>query len=147
MTPTYIMVHHSLTADSGTVSWPAIRRYHINIMRMKDIGYHYGIEFIKDSLGNGYYEVLAGRPEDLNGAACPQGNMNQEALHICVIGNFDDVSPSDDLYLNIANRLIKPLIRRYNIPINNVVAHRDYNPAKSCPGMKFSMNKLRDLCR
>lgn len=76
MTPTHIMLHHSLTKDSGTVSWGAIRRYHKEVNGWAREGYHAGIEMTMSG-GSASWETFLGRPWTENGAHCPQGGMNR----------------------------------------------------------------------
>ena len=136
---THIMLHHSLTKDGATVSWGAIRKYHTDPAgpyKMKDIGYHYGIELVGDR-----HEILAGRVLTETGAHCYQVGMNSKAIGICLVGNFDEEVPCEGL-LHQAARLVKMLMEIFKIPVENVVAHRDYAP-KSCPGKLFDMDKFR----
>lgn len=145
--PKYIMIHHSLTQDSGTVSWAAIQKYHIETEKWRDIGYHAGVEKVTDDpyLVNYRYQALKGRNEFDLAAACPQGNMNSFALHVCVIGNFDVIPPTVGALEVLVNRIILDWMRRYGIPKENIVGHRDYNPNKSCPGRLFDLDMVRRM--
>lgn len=137
-----IMIHHSLTADSGTVSWSAIRRYHVDTNKWKDIGYHYGVELLQD-WASGTYEALVGRPETWRAAACLEGNMNEHAIHVCCVGNFDDYPPQEALLNTLVRSIILPVIERYKISPDAIVGHRDYAHYKTCPGKKFNLDELR----
>jgi N-acetylmuramoyl-L-alanine amidase len=135
----YIMLHHSLTEDGKTVSWQAIRKFHIETNHWADIGYHFGIELINDQ-----YEILIGRPLDHEGAHCV--GMNSKALGICFVGNFD-LTPVPNMQWAKGIELVRSLIKLFDIPVNFVVGHRDYAP-KSCPGKLFDMDLFRrDLAR
>lgn len=146
---THIMVHHSLTADGATVSWPAIEKYHRETNGWRDVGYHAGVERVTDNPElNGYsFQALAGRPTYQQASACPQGDMNRVALHVCCVGNFDLAGPSDALVKTLIRRVLLPWMTEFGIPPENIVGHRDYNPAKSCPGTKFDMVLLRSMVR
>ena len=132
---THIMIHHSLTEDGRTVSWQAIRRYHIEEQKWMDIGYHFGIELVND-----HYEVLVGRDLDHDGAHCV--GMNTKAIGICLVGNFDAITVPTAQW-NRAAAFVKSLMTELDIPIANVVPHRNYAP-KSCPGNLFDMAKFRE---
>lgn len=134
---THIVIHHSLTADSSTVSWGAIRKYHINNNGFKEIGYHAGIELVGD-----YYEILIGRLENENGAHCPQSGMNRVGIGICCVGNFDVTLPPKEQWEKCL-LLCRSIMARYGIPRENVLGHNELNPAKSCPGKLWDMNKFR----
>jgi len=166
LTRTHVMIHHSFTADGRTSDWPAIRTFHTSYRRfgdiiteqgyyaMKaqhivglekpwlDIGYHAGVEMVDT---NGRVEAFLGRDWSTPAAACPQGNMNQVGLHVCVIGNYDLVAPSPEHLRVLVKNVIRPWMNLFNISADHIVGHRDYNPAKSCPGTMFDLNVVKSM--
>lgn len=136
----FIMVHHSATKDGSTVSWPAIRRFHLE-RGWSDIGYHAGIELVNDNL-----EALLGRPEHLAAAACKEDRMNARALHLCIVGNYDIVPPSDAVLEFAARIVVKPWMERYRLGPEAIIGHRDHAHYKSCPGTRFDLGRLRAAC-
>ncbi len=156
---TYIMIHHSATIDGRTFDWQAIRHYQMSWRidgtsvtkaeydrrlsikdgkrfepPWRDIGYQFGNEKINDC-----YEILVGRNLDEEGAHCV--GMNQKALGICFVGNFDLAPPPPDQWA-AGIRFVRSLLRIADIPIRNVVGHRDY-AKKTCPGEFFDLNRFR----
>lgn len=143
------MLHHSLTADGDTVSWPAIEKYHREVQHWLDIGYHAGIE---DVTGNPElelydYQGLVGRPVRAKASACPEGNMNELAIHLCFVGNFDLKPPPKEMLERAALRFIIPWMLEFKIPAANIVGHRDFNPHKTCPGKLFDIHGVREMVR
>lgn len=134
-----IIIHCSDTTDSGTKSWDAIRKYHIETNGWKDIGYHYGIEYISDIKSGYHLELFKGRDDSLIGSHC-EGH-NSDSLGICVVGEFDSLTPSEEQYKFLA-KLCKDLIDKYKLSIRDIYFHRDFNKGKSCPGTKFDKKKL-----
>ena len=147
MTPEYIVIHHSLTADSGTVSWGAIRRYHVQELGWKEIGYQAGVELVGDA-----YEILLGRLSDGPGAHAKEAGMNERSFGVCLIGNFDEAPPPEPQWEK-ALQLVRWLQRLFGIPAANVIGHREVGllagldwtkgEYKSCPGRLFSMAEFR----
>ena len=127
-TPEFIIIHHSLTKDGRTVSWSAIRKYHMD-KKYRDIGYHFGIEKVND-----YYEILFGRMVGEEGAHCRQLGMNRRSIGICCVGNYDKYSVPQEQW-DLALKLCSWLIDMYNIPFSHVLGHRDFATYKSCPGI------------
>lgn len=129
-----LIIHHSLTKDSDTVSWGAIRKYHLKL-GWADIGYHFGIELIGD-----HYEILAGRMPNVVGAHTK--GQNNQSLGICLIGNFDVEFPSFP-QLDLAYKLCRYLLSHYSLTPKDVYGHRDFASYKSCPGNNFDMDNFR----
>jgi len=139
---THIMLHHSLTRDGSSASWGAIRRYHMETLGWRAIGYHYGVELVGDD-----YEVLLGRSELERAAACRHSRMNLLALHVCCVGNFDLGPPSRAMLEPLVELVIVPAMAEYDIPPERIVGHRDFNTEKTCPGTQFDLEVVRRMCR
>ena len=127
-----IIIHHSATKDSGTVSWQPIRSYHKG-KGWRDIGYHFGIEKVGD-----LYETFVGRDIRLPGAHCV-GN-NSSSIGICVVGDFDNRHVNCDQWAAVI-QLVKALIEIFPT-ITGVYGHNEFS-LKSCPGKHFDMDALR----
>jgi len=134
----FIIIHHSLTKDNKVVNWQAIRDYHIKHFGWSDIGYHFGIERVSC-----VYQVCIGRPLTQPGAHTV--GMNNKAIGICLVGNYDEESPSPEQYLILAS-LVRCLMKKFSIPIANIKGHRDYS-LKTCPGKNFSFAYLKSLIK
>lgn len=139
-----IVLHHSLTQDGETVSWQAIRDWHVNTNNWDAIGYHFGIEWVKD-FGHidGHFEVMRGRPLYAKAAAVREKNMNSRAIHICFVGNFDLQEPQHEMWM-IGLELVADLCDSMGISPERIYGHRDFAPYKSCPGTKFSVDDFRE---
>lgn len=135
MIPKRIILHHSFTADSQTVSWGPIRQYHKEIKGWKNIGYHAGIENV-----NGYYEILLGRMWNEVGAHT-QGH-NQDSFGLCFVGNFDESEVPPEQW-NTGVKLVTSLCKLFIIPVERIYGHREFNSLKTCPGTKFNLDGFR----
>ena len=138
MTPTHIILHHSLTKDSETVSWGAIKRYHTEDLGWRDIGYHFGIERVGDD-----YQIFMGRMMNVPGAHCKERGMNRISLGVCFIGDYDLNEPPHEMWL-LGQELIASLMFVFEIPKENIHGHYELAPYKSCPGVRFDIERFKE---
>jgi hypothetical protein len=132
----YIIIHHSQSPDSGkTYSWDEIESWHVKDNGWAQIGYNFGIE--KDDKER--YIYCIGRGLDCVGAHTY--GMNETAIGICVVGDFD-IAPPNDIQIWLLSELCKSLMRDFSIPLDNILPHRDFNTQKTCPGKHFDMSYL-----
>jgi N-acetylmuramoyl-L-alanine amidase len=164
---THIIEHHSFTKDGQIKDTIGIWKYHTSYRidgnavskteyfdRLKNkkgivfelpdltIGYNALIEEVSNQI-----MVYAGRPLTMNGAHTK--GFNDKSIGVCWIGNFDSTEPSSDKY-EVYAITTKKYIKVFNIPVQNVLGHREANkisglPFKSCPGFKVDMDKFRSL--
>lgn len=128
-----ITIHHSLTRDSGALSWGAIKDYHVNVNGWQDIGYHFGVELLGSQV-----KVMAGRPLTMQGAHCK--GLNSTHIGVCVVGNYDLIEPSTQ-HIDTLFNLCSGLMQIYNISPYEITYHSDFAP-KSCPGRLFPRKLL-----
>lgn len=140
MKPEKIILHHSLTRDGAEVSWGAIRKYHVQTLGWKDIGYHAGVELI-ESGGERGHEILFGRSWFLPGAHTKGQNHN--SLGLCFVGNYD-VSIPDFGLLKKGALIIAHWMALFSIPSYLIYPHRAF-AQKTCPGKLFNMEKLIEM--
>lgn len=133
----YIILHCSATRDSGTVSWNAIRHYHIVERGWDDIGYHFGIEKYGENM-----VILQGRNPADGGAHCRANGMNHKALGVCVVGEYD-IEPPSKHRLAVTIDLLTKLCFCYSIAARNILGHREMDGRKTCPGLSWNLDTLR----
>ncbi len=134
--PSQIIIHHSLTKDSETVSWNAIRRWHVEHEDYDDIGYHAGTELLRN-----HHEALFGRPWHIPGAHCR--GFNHDSLGFVFVGNYDNRKPPDGILLAGAN-VLRIWMDVFGIELSKIYTHNYFNAAKTCPGTQFDMVRLKN---
>lgn len=137
MRPTHIIIHHSKTKDSKTVSWGRIRLYQMKALAHDDIAYHAGTELMRDE-----YELVIGRDWFTPGAHCFQNGMNFKSLGFLLVGDFDLKEPPVKQW-NKAVSWCCLALKLFGIPVENIEAHSKYAHYKTCPGKMFDMDKFR----
>lgn len=134
MTKEYIVLHHSATSDGLVLrDYDAIKRNHLGL-GYRDIGYHWVVEKV-----NGVLTAIPGRAESDTGAHCP--DRNTDGIGICCVGNFEETTPSEELYRFIAT-LCRAIMARH--PIKEIGGHRDYY-STVCPGKNFNVGVIKEM--
>lgn len=137
--PFMIVIHHSATRDSGTVSWDAIRRYHVETNGWRDIGYHAGIELVADD-----FVVQHGRPLTVAGAHT--AGHNSRSLGFCFVGDYDVSAPPPFMLQLAARAVLAPWCRQFGLTADDLHPHSEF-ASKTCPGKLFPLEALRALVR
>jgi hypothetical protein len=79
------------------------------------------------------------------GAHCktPDQYYNQHGIGICLVGNFDNYSPST-AQLNSLTRLCRFLCGQFHIPPSQIFTHGGITGKTDCPGKNFDVEKVRE---
>jgi len=85
-------------------------------------------------------KVFEGQPLEQVGFHCGNYEKNRRSIGICFLGNFEKIKMPMEQF-NTGVKLIKDLLKRFNIPVENIELHRDIAPTL-CPGKHFPFDKM-----
>ena len=135
----FIVVHHTRGSYDSV---EAIRKFHKNVRGWEDIGYRW---VIGDGKGLVDGKLYKGRSEKFIGAHVLGHNKN--SISVCLIGNLDK-SPPTKKQLQTLFKFLKQKMRKYNIPVKNILGHNEFaGVKKTCPGKFLDMNEVRKEVR
>lgn len=138
-----IVVHHSGTPNGNVEIFD---RWHRE-KQWDGVGYDFVIGNGVDS-GDGEVEVTYRWRQQKIGAHCktPDNWANTEAIGICLVGNFDQASPTQR-QMEALSRLVRFVRDRYSIPKTRIYGHNSTPGAREteCPGVHFSLDQLDAL--
>lgn len=138
-TPRFIILHHTSELydipesriDNAKYQMPGLYK---GVLEKKqgDVNYHYVIDKIKED-----YVAITMRPfvylcewPDIN------PGINNRAIHIALMGNYDFKIPGKRLYEVLAYRLLNPMLKMFGLPPSRIKFHSEVSDNKelTCPG-------------
>ena len=129
----YVIVHHT-----EEIGWDIhmTHRFHQDHRRWSGIGYNFFIE------ENG--EIIKGRGYHVGAHAY---SYNEKSIGICLAGNFDIQTPSEE-QLKSLSKLCIFLLHQFNLSTTRILGHRELKGVtKTCPGKNFNMDQFRESIR
>ena len=98
-------------------------------------------------------EVFKAQPIEQPAWNCTNYQANLVSVGICFLGNFEKIEMPIEQF-NAGVKLIKSLMKQYNIPLTNILRHRDVvsdithtTNSTECPGKNFPYVHLLDALR
>jgi len=141
---TAVVIHHSGT-DNGNAG--IFDREHRKVRHWQGVGYDFVIGNGTDS-GDGQVEVTFRWRRQLTGAHCktPDNWANEQAVGICLVGNFNHSSPTSRQIQSLL-KLVRFLQKRYNIATSRVYGHNSAPGAHAtdCPGRYFRLARFKSM--
>jgi len=139
---TQIVLHHSATSAGNVASIDAAHRRQRDRMGNPwlGIGYHFVVGN-GQQMADGEIQSTFRWLKQLPGAHAGTRLHNEQAIGICLIGNFDESAPTEK-QIAAVRALVTSLARRYAIPRERLLRHLDVQ-ATRCPGLKFPWELVR----
>ncbi|MHC1726133.1 MAG: N-acetylmuramoyl-L-alanine amidase [Syntrophobacteraceae bacterium] len=136
----YIVVHHTATGKGNAKT---INRSHGDRGFWNGLGYHFLIDNGTLGKGDGQIEMSPRWIRQQVGAHCKASGMNDMAIGISLVGNFNVETPTPN-QLQSLSLLLTTLRNYYRIPSTKTFGHREVPGAKTeCPGSLFPISAIR----
>ncbi len=131
-----IVLHHSATSGGNVASIDAVHRKQTDRWGNPwlGIGYHFVVGN-GQQMADGAVQPTFRWLKQLAGAHAGSRDFNESGIGICLIGNFDERTPTAK-QMAAVRKLLPALAQRYAIPRERVVRHREIQ-ATLCPGRLF----------
>ena len=133
---TCMVLHHSGTTQGDVASLDATHRRRVDSAGKPwlGIGYHFVVGN-GQGMADGLVEPTFRWRQQLAGAHAGEARTNETGIGICLIGNFQETTPSGR-QLAATKSLVAALATHYQIPRGRVLLHQDVR-ATECPGRLF----------
>jgi hypothetical protein len=129
----YIVIHHSATKKGNGLSF---NRYHLQ-KGFGGVGYDFVIDNGTNGEPDGQIEITPRWLLQEAGVHCRAFGMNDSAIGICLVGNFNRQKISKAQMTTLVH-LIGLLRDYYRIPLENIMGHGQVPGANTdCPGKRF----------
>lgn len=136
----YIVIHHSATDEGSSLYFD---NYHQG-KGWEGIGYHFVIDNGTKEKQDGQIEVSPRWIKQEDGSHCRASNMNEKAIGICLVGNFNKEYVSSK-QLDALVYLVNILRKYYKIPLKRIIGHNQVLGARTeCPGKNFPWPKFKN---
>jgi N-acetyl-anhydromuramyl-L-alanine amidase AmpD len=138
----YVVLHHSATDEGNAIRFD---RYHrVRRKWPEGLAYHFVIGNGNGS-GNGEIEVGDRWKKQIHGAHTANMNLNQIAIGVCLVGNFEEDNKPTNYQFESLTSLVNYVSKRYKIPESNVIMHNQVvQKGTVCPGKNFPYEQLID---
>jgi len=136
----YVVLHHS-AVDRGSMK--GLDRYHREERRMENgLAYHFVIGNGRGGMGDG--EIGTGNrwKRQLQGGHVASAKLNEVAIGICLIGNFEKSHPTKR-QMDSLEGILRYLKKRTGLPTSSVRSHQSINTKPTaCPGKHLHMDTI-----
>ncbi len=132
----YVVIHHSAT-ESGSAA--EFDKNHREVRHWNGLGYHFVIGNGHGS-GDGQIEIGDRWIKQIDGAHAKAREYNHFGVGICLVGNFNNTSPTANQMASLTT-LVAYLQGRCRIPSEKIILHKSVRET-DCPGRNFPYYKL-----